>query len=74
MGDVSVFMREFKTRFTFWYNEKNTARWALSGRSVSAVWWWRRIPKRRGWWVPGAVVAVKGQGVWQKSGLSANAG
>jgi REP element-mobilizing transposase RayT len=21
MGDVSVFMREFKTRFTFWYNE-----------------------------------------------------
>ena len=49
MGDVSVFMREVKTRFTFWYNAQH-GRWALSGRSVSAVWWWRRIRRRRGWW------------------------
>jgi putative transposase len=37
MGDVSVFMREFKTRFTFWYNEKHGTVgtfWAERFRSV----------------------------------------
>jgi REP element-mobilizing transposase RayT len=37
MGDVSVFMRELKTRFTFWYNENfNTVGtfWAERFRSV----------------------------------------
>jgi putative transposase len=37
MGDVSVFMREVKTRFTFWYNEKHGTVgtfWAERFRSV----------------------------------------
>jgi putative transposase len=37
MGDISVFMREFKTRFTFWYNEKHDTVgtfWAERFRSV----------------------------------------
>jgi putative transposase len=37
MGDVSVFMREFKTRFTFWYNDKHGTVgtfWAERFRSV----------------------------------------
>ena len=37
MGDVSVFMREVKTRFTFWYNEKHGmvgTFWAERFRSV----------------------------------------
>jgi putative transposase len=37
MGDISVFMREVKTRFTFWYNEKHGSVgtfWAERFRSV----------------------------------------
>ena len=45
MGDVSVFMRELKTRASLFGITRNTGRWALSGRSVSAVWWWKRIPE-----------------------------
>ena len=48
MGDVSVFMREVKTRFTFWYNEKHGTVgtfWAERFRSVVV----EADTERRGW-------------------------